>query len=294
MTYKNKRLQKARESILKGRDITEASRVMRDLATAGNGGAAASMLQVLAYQRQWEECIHHCILALNTKDTTQIFSFHVNTQALDVLARAGQETKNWAKIAEFARMKLEELTDYCPPPNSPRYYEDILALCERDGSPPHIRNTGIAPLRKYDGDVNELLAAKAFQRFVDQHAEIQKSADELVFRKFYTALENCYSRGAIELWERERAIIERTGQAVLSFTNILKLSKMYIDIGNDEGAWAVISESLHYWLPLDKCEVLPIVLLADTDIRELMTASRCDFVLNADKTSPRKSHAASR
>lgn len=284
MTYKNKQLKKARESIRKGQNIAESLRVMRNLATAGDGGAAASLVQVLAYQQDWTECIEHCIVALETQNTDQIFSFAVKEQTLDILARAGQETKSWSRIVEFAKKKFEELTDNCYPPNSPVYYQKILALADRNGLPPNVRNTGTAPLRKYDGDINAVNSAKTFQRFLDAHAEAQTDSEELVFRKFLAAMENSYCTGAIELWEEHRATIEQKGRTVLTFPHILTLSKMYLDGGNDDGAWKVIAEHLHYWIPLDKCQVLPVALLADTEIRELMTSPRCEFVLNADKT----------
>lgn len=283
MTYKNKELSKARKSVSSGQNIDSAVLVMRKLADAGDGGAAASLAQVLAYQGKWDECIDYCITTQNTHDNKQIVVFTVKLESIDIMARAGAETKNWDKIVQFSRKRLDELSERCSPPWSEGYYKAVLEYADRNGAEPHIRNTCTAPLRKYGGDINEQNHLKDWSRHLEKNPTAKSNPDEATFWKFHSALTNAYSEGAIEMWERNRELIEREGSNTLSFHSILTLAKMYLDCAREESAWQVIEECLHYWLPQDKCQVLPVSLLADTEIRPIMNQERCLRVLAADK-----------
>lgn len=271
MTYKNKELKKARLSFSHG-DLESVS-VMERIASAGNGGAAASLAQIRAFEGRWSEAVDLSIQALRTNDFEQLSTANIRTDLIDVLGRAMLESNRFSDVISFCKESLRqcETAGEAAP-----LFKGLLAYAGRNGAPPHYFWSA-KDWVKFEGEQAYLDALEAH---LVHWPKVRKNPEQLRAKELLYAVSCGHQDKAIELWEENGTTI----QGLLFDASLLMIAKAYINKGKPDTAWEVLSKHLDYWLPVDGCQVLPVALIADYQLRTLMTPERCDFLLKADKT----------
>lgn len=272
MTYSNKQLKKARLSFCRG--DRDAVQVIERIAAEGDGGAAASLAQIRAFEGRWSEAVDLAIQALRTNDPEQLSTANIRTDLIDVLGRAALESHRFPDVIAFCEEAIKECEAQGKGPVP--LYKGLLAYAGRNGAPPHY----CWSVKDWSEFAGEDVYESQLEANLKHWPKVRTIPNQLHEKQLWHAVACGHQDKAIELWEQHGTTIH----GLLFDASLLMIAKAYINRGNPDTAWEVLSKHLDYWLPMDGCQMLPVALIADYQLRTLMTPERCEFLLNADKT----------
>ncbi len=270
-------LKQARQAALEGR-VEEAVPLLRAYADRGDTSAAASLAELLAFQGEWRECLERAGAFIARPQSA--YAGNVFDDMIRLLARAGSETHQWElllHLIQTAEQRVEEnIAEYNPPKQEAawtRYrtiFQALRTYAQREGTPPHelICVFGAA---KQSQAHQEVAYREAVQNATQLRPDLRRKPDALSAHHF--SLAQFYNQEAegIRLYEEERMPPD--------FDRAVFVAKAYVHRDQPERAWDVLWKYMSGWWPVDRAQVVPVVLLVDQDLATLMSHERCAQVL---------------
>jgi hypothetical protein len=267
MTQKDRA--RARTLALSG-DADVAITLLAPMAESGDAGAAASLAELLAFKGRWSEVIGAASLLL--AEPQAVYAGNVFTDMVELLGRAGHETRDWTRIAAAAAHACARVSQRGDPPHLAHPRGRILAGLEayaaREGFPPHelIRIFGIPPSAP-DAASHRNAVEHVFAYRPDLRGDPSGLAEHLINLAI-----------SFRQWD---ALLERFAEEPSSFRfqHAVPVARALVERQRLDEAWAALEPRLGSWWPVDRAQVAPVELLTDPQLRTLMTVARSAQVL---------------
>ena len=268
-------LKNARLASLRG-ETDVALVALREFCQDGDDAACASLVDLLAFRGEWDECILGAgKFIANPK---AVYAGNIFDDMVRVLGRAGHETRRWESIKEacIAAIGSIQRGDYQPWARE-RYTKilnNLISYAQRDGGPPHelIKVFGVETL--LDSLRPEQLKLSYEQAVANAETirpDLRGHPDRLVIHQFALAAMYSQESEAIALYEGSKDL--------LSFDDAVYVAKALVAMGESDRAWRTLKQKVPEWWPVDIAQVAPVVLVIDERIRTIMDKDRCKEVL---------------
>ena len=277
MARKVPTLKQARQMALRGR-VEEALPLLRDYADKGDTSASASLAELLAFQGEWQECLEYAGAFMARPQS--VYAGNIFDDMVCLLARAGRETRQWTlllHLTQAAKQRLEEnIAEYDPSKKEAertRYskiFQGLRAYSQGEGVKPFelIRIFGVTLPTQPEQDAAYQLAT---QNVLRQPPKLRNNPADLSRQRFILARNYNQEAEGIRLYEE--------GQMPPEFDCAVFVAKAYARQEHPDLSWNVLLKYVSQWWPVDRAQVVPVVLLIDSDLTSIMNHERCEKVL---------------
>jgi hypothetical protein len=271
-----KTLKKAREAALKG-EIQPALDALRGFASAGDDSAAASVAELAGFQGGWDEVIAHAGRLIANPGA--VYAGNIFDDMVRLLGRSGHETAQWDVIGSLAVSAKETIgkgvTQEHLRVRYVRILDELGAYAARRGGPPHelVAVFGGTGDRPRDPKKEEAAYRDAVDNVHVHRPNLKGKPEELARHLFALAVTYGKEEDALRLHAQH-------GHAgPFDFDAAVHVAKVLVRRGKPDDAWQAVQAKLAAWIPVDKAQVAPAVLIVDDDLRKIMSPERCKAVL---------------
>lgn len=219
------------------------------LSEQGDGCAAASAAELLAFMGRWSELVPHARRLL--ANPSAVSTSNVFSDACRLVRRASRELGDPSIIEESAKLV----------PASMSAQTNAVLLSEYV-EPSSIRAPDVA---KY----NDAIAAATKDR------RFKNAPEKLALHAFALAV----------VFGVDEAIIERFDETHphFHFDHAVSVARAWVKQGQPERAWPILRAFVPRWWPVDPAQVAPVILLVDPWISRVVTPERAREVLAIDR-----------
>jgi hypothetical protein len=204
---------------------------------------------------------------------------------INLVAVAGFKAGGWSDIhgeAVAIRKHLlskKDLKQYADEDAGGGGFKQLIDLAKSKGKADYVWDWS-----RYSDDDEKARDARAETAIADHLAKQKKKKqdddDDKRRWNLFALAGTCMSYNTtVRLYDDEGGVVD----GVRTFPTMAFVATSLARAGRAKDAWKVIEKAVNVWWPVDILQVAPVDLLADEDLRPLMTAERCAQVLRSPR-----------
>lgn len=240
-------------------------------AELGDRDAVAGLGYLAAYEGDWAAVLAAAEIVVGDVETFPAANVHEDFGALS--ARAGAHTGDWPRVGRIAkiaaRAKLGPLA------------ERLKRCAEAGADGINAADDSAGEAERNSRSWAEYVAGGDARR----PKRVQKSAESRLAHDFSVACAYKQWAAVLEMMRQHPELPSGTGSAGFEWVvEALGWARRSTSPAvSEREAWQLLIARLDRWMPVFECQVLPVELVTEEGVRELMTPARCREVLAAPK-----------
>ena len=272
------RFNRARRLVLGG-DYKGALPALKSL-TQEISAPHATLAEIYGFLFDWPRSLEHA--ATFIANPLAAYADNVFIDMIELAGRAARETQAWSVLQNLSEAAIETIEQQTNGHARQRYLtilENLKRYAQREGAAPHelVRVFG------FQSDVEQMTPQRKRALFEQAVEATDKVRPDLRDRpaervQHQISLAFCY-----EQWDAALTLYEDNECPPYHLQYMTPLLKYVVRSGRNQKAYSMLERHWPLWLPVDRVQVAPVVLLTDPDIKSTADAALCQRILETSR-----------